>query len=126
MSGDYGKDSFDALKSFAGVFLQQGRAVLDSDWNEMVVFVKVVEQGSCREIAGVGLSVAGKTGTADLEERLGTGEEMHSFVALCPAEDPLAGLHRNVGQVGVEDAVPLLSLRQPRPGQRVRPLLRRL
>ncbi|WP_299844354.1 DUF6519 domain-containing protein [uncultured Paracoccus sp.] len=36
MSGDYSRDSFDALRSFAGVFLQQGRAVLDSDWNEMV------------------------------------------------------------------------------------------
>jgi hypothetical protein len=36
MSGDYSRDSFDALRDFAGVFLQQGRAVLDSDWNEMV------------------------------------------------------------------------------------------
>ncbi|MEX0365264.1 MAG: DUF6519 domain-containing protein [Ruegeria sp.] len=36
MSGDYSRDSFDALRSFAGVFLQQGRAVLDSDWNELV------------------------------------------------------------------------------------------
>ena len=36
MSGDYSRDSFDALRDFAGVFLQQGRAVLDADWNEMV------------------------------------------------------------------------------------------
>ena len=36
MSGDYSRDSFDALRNYAGVFLQQGRAVLDSDWNEMV------------------------------------------------------------------------------------------
>ncbi|WP_146348149.1 DUF6519 domain-containing protein [Phaeobacter marinintestinus] len=36
MSGDYSKDSFEALRDFAGVFLQQGRPVLDSDWNEMV------------------------------------------------------------------------------------------
>ena len=36
MSGDYSRDSFSALRDFAGVFLQQGRAVLDSDWNEMV------------------------------------------------------------------------------------------
>lgn len=36
MSGDYSRDSFDALRNFAGVYLQQGRAVLDSDWNEMV------------------------------------------------------------------------------------------
>lgn len=36
MSGDYSRDGFDALRDFAGVFLQQGRAVLDSDWNGMV------------------------------------------------------------------------------------------
>ncbi len=36
MSGDYSRDSFDALRDYAGVFLQQGRAVLDADWNEMV------------------------------------------------------------------------------------------
>ncbi|GAA0289108.1 DUF6519 domain-containing protein [Rhodovulum strictum] len=36
MGGDYSKDSFDALRDYAGVFLQQGRPVLDSDWNEMV------------------------------------------------------------------------------------------
>ena len=36
MGGDYSKDSFDALRDFAGVFLQQGRPVLDSDWNEMM------------------------------------------------------------------------------------------
>ncbi len=47
MSGDYGKDSFDALKSFAGVFLQQGRAVLDSDWNEMVeIFERRIRAGT--------------------------------------------------------------------------------
>ncbi|MGC9419098.1 MAG: DUF6519 domain-containing protein [Rhodovulum sp.] len=36
MGGDYSKNSFDALRDYAGVFLQQGRPVLDSDWNEMV------------------------------------------------------------------------------------------
>lgn len=36
MGGDHSKDSFDSLRDFAGVFLQQGRPVLDSDWNEMV------------------------------------------------------------------------------------------
>ena len=40
MSGDYSRDSFDALRDFAGVFLQQGRAVLDADWNEMVAIVE--------------------------------------------------------------------------------------
>lgn len=36
MSGDYSRDTFEALRDIAGVFLQQGRAILDSDWNEMV------------------------------------------------------------------------------------------
>lgn len=47
MSGDYSRDSFDALKSFAGVFLQQGRAVLDSDWNELVeMFERRIRAGT--------------------------------------------------------------------------------
>lgn len=41
MSGDHSRDSFDALRDYAGVFLQQGRPVLDSDWNEMV---RVIER----------------------------------------------------------------------------------
>ncbi len=41
MSGDHSRDSFDSLRDYAGVFLQQGRPVLDSDWNEMV---RVVER----------------------------------------------------------------------------------
>ncbi|MEX0348089.1 MAG: DUF6519 domain-containing protein [Paracoccaceae bacterium] len=47
MSGDYSRDSFDALKSFAGVFLQQGRAVLDSDWNTLVqMFERRIRAGT--------------------------------------------------------------------------------
>lgn len=47
MSGDYSRDSFDALRDFAGVFLQQGRAVLDADWNEMVeVFERRIRAGT--------------------------------------------------------------------------------
>ena len=47
MSGDYSRDSFDALRDFAGVFLQQGRAVLDSDWNEMVqIFERRIRSGT--------------------------------------------------------------------------------
>ncbi|WP_282606169.1 DUF6519 domain-containing protein [Pelagibius sp. Alg239-R121] len=47
MSGDYSRDSFDALRDYAGVFLQQGRAVLDSDWNEMVeIFERRIRTGT--------------------------------------------------------------------------------
>lgn len=47
MSGDYSRDSFDALRDYAGVFLQQGRAVLDSDWNELVtMFERRIRAGT--------------------------------------------------------------------------------
>jgi Family of unknown function (DUF6519)/Right handed beta helix region len=47
MSGDYSRDSFDGLRDYAGVFLQQGRAVLDSDWNEMVeMFERRIRAGT--------------------------------------------------------------------------------
>lgn len=47
MSGDYSRDSFDALRDYAGVFLQQGRAVLDADWNEMVeIFERRIRAGT--------------------------------------------------------------------------------
>ena len=47
MSGDYSRDTFDALRDFAGVFLQQGRAALDADWNEMVaIFERRIRAGT--------------------------------------------------------------------------------
>lgn len=36
MGGDTSRNTFDPRNDFSGVFLQQGRAVLDADWNEMV------------------------------------------------------------------------------------------
>src|SRR3954469_15365311 len=40
MSGDYSRNSFRALRDFAGVLLQQGHAALDADWNELVAIVE--------------------------------------------------------------------------------------
>jgi hypothetical protein len=40
MGGDYGRMSFDALRDFAGVLIQQGHPILDSDWNEYVALVE--------------------------------------------------------------------------------------
>ena len=34
MKGDFSKDTFDAKKHFHEVLMQQGRVLLDSDWNE--------------------------------------------------------------------------------------------
>ncbi|WP_170332447.1 DUF6519 domain-containing protein [Ruegeria arenilitoris] len=36
MGSDTSRNTFDPRNDFSGVFLQQGRAVLDADWNEMV------------------------------------------------------------------------------------------
>lgn len=36
MSGDYSKYTFDPIKDFSAVMMQQGRVQLDSDWNEFV------------------------------------------------------------------------------------------
>jgi hypothetical protein len=34
MHGDYSRDSYDATKQFARVLMQQGRLIVDADWNE--------------------------------------------------------------------------------------------
>lgn len=36
MGGDYSRKSFDELRDFAGVFMQQGHVTLDADWNQLV------------------------------------------------------------------------------------------
>ena len=36
MTGDYTRFSFDPLKRYSGVLMQQGRVQLDSDWNEEI------------------------------------------------------------------------------------------
>jgi cell division protein FtsI (penicillin-binding protein 3) len=49
-----------------------------------------VEHGACEEVRLPGVNVAGKTGTAEDESK--KGAEVHSYVALAPAEDPLVSL----------------------------------
>jgi hypothetical protein len=40
MSGDYTRFTFDPLKRYSGVWMQQGRVQLDADWNEGVDILK--------------------------------------------------------------------------------------
>lgn len=40
MSGDYSAHSFDPLRDFAAVLMQQGRPALDADWNELAQIVE--------------------------------------------------------------------------------------
>lgn len=71
MSGDYSKDSFDALRDYAGVFLQQGRPVLDSDWNEMVdIFERRIRAGT---VDTIGRAVVPRETPRGFEIRFGAG-----------------------------------------------------
>jgi hypothetical protein len=40
MSGDYTRFTFDPLKRYSGVLMQQGRVQLDSDWNEEIAILR--------------------------------------------------------------------------------------
>ena len=40
MGGDYSRKSFDSLRDFAGVLMQQGHPTLDADWNELVAILE--------------------------------------------------------------------------------------
>lgn len=40
MSGDYTRFTFDPLKRYSGVLMQQGRVQIDSDWNEEIDILK--------------------------------------------------------------------------------------
>ncbi len=71
MSGDYSRDSFDALRDYAGVFLQQGRPVLDSDWNEMVaIFERRMRAGT---VDTIGRAVVPRETPRGFEIRFGAG-----------------------------------------------------
>ncbi|WP_223422712.1 DUF6519 domain-containing protein [Tateyamaria pelophila] len=71
MSGDYSKDSFDALRDYAGVFLQQGRPVLDSDWNEMVaIFERRMRAGT---VDTIGCAVVPRETPRGFDIRFGAG-----------------------------------------------------
>jgi hypothetical protein len=40
VKGDFTRFLFDPLKRYVGVLLQQGRVILDADWNELADRVK--------------------------------------------------------------------------------------
>lgn len=72
MSGDNSRDSFDALRDFAGVFLQQGRAVLDADWNELVeIFERRIRAGT---IDTIGRAVVPRETMEGFRIRVNAGE----------------------------------------------------
>jgi hypothetical protein len=52
MKGDFSRDSFDRLKHFRRVLMQQGRVQLDSDWNEQVSILLHYIQTLATDIIG--------------------------------------------------------------------------
>ena len=39
MKGDFSRDTFDENKNYSSVLMQQGRVMLDADWNEQTASI---------------------------------------------------------------------------------------
>src|SRR6185437_4398702 len=52
--GDFTRDTFDPLKHFARVLMQQGRVQLDSDWNEQAAILLRYVQTLAADLIGPG------------------------------------------------------------------------
>ena len=80
MKGDFSRSTFNARKHYSGVRLQQGRVLVDADWNEELdLFLHRVETetidviGGCgapKHAAGFALSTATTTLSATDQARL--------------------------------------------------------
>lgn len=52
MKGDFSRPTFDPKKGYSGVLLQQGRVLLDSDWNEQGAIVRNRIETETRDVIG--------------------------------------------------------------------------
>ncbi|NVK61072.1 MAG: hypothetical protein HWE37_13485, partial [Rhodobacteraceae bacterium] len=58
MSGDYSRDTFEELRRYAALRMQQGRVLLDADFNEMVDILKTrIEKLSLDALGNPGYSL---------------------------------------------------------------------
>ncbi|TCV94668.1 hypothetical protein EC912_103153 [Luteibacter rhizovicinus] len=73
MSGDYSRYTFDPTRNFFGVFLEQGRPLLDQDWNEWVAQVKRQAQATALDTFGGDAVVPATTPDAFAIAIAGTG-----------------------------------------------------
>lgn len=55
MKTQISKNSFDVTKKYTGVYMQQGRMILDSDWNEQVDITKDAIDNSLIDLIGNGI-----------------------------------------------------------------------
>lgn len=73
MSGDYSRYTFDPRRNFFGVFLEQGRPLLDQDWNEWVAEVRRHVQATALDTFGGDAVVPATTPDAFAIAVAGTG-----------------------------------------------------
>jgi len=52
MSGDYSRKTFDKKKHYSAVQMQQGRVMLDSDWNEQSEILQYRDQTESKDVIG--------------------------------------------------------------------------
>jgi hypothetical protein len=52
MKGDFSRDSFDPIRHFSRVLMQQGRVQLDADWNEQQSIVLHFLRTLARDLIG--------------------------------------------------------------------------
>src|SRR5512145_311792 len=52
MKGDFSRFSFDPKKHYTGVWMQQGRLITDSDWNEELSIRQHLERQACIDQIG--------------------------------------------------------------------------
>ena len=66
MSGDHTRFTFDPLKRYSGVLMQQGRVQLDSDWNEEIDILR-------RRIRTTTLDILGPLGAPSVQATVMSG-----------------------------------------------------
>lgn len=52
MSGDFSRFTFDSNKNYTQVLMQQGRMLLDADWNEMQAILHHQQQALVNDLVG--------------------------------------------------------------------------
>jgi hypothetical protein len=131
MKGDFSRDTFDPLKHFTRVLMQQGRVQLDADWNEQtsllwhfmrtLVSDLIGPHGGPRGRCGFGIANTIPRGDEDTPETVGGSE----FGGLEPAGNFLIGTgHYYVGGLLCEnERVALYAPTKAAPGYDQRDLL---
>ena len=53
MKGDFSRQTFDKVKHYAGVLMQQGRVAVDADWNEQQAITRHRTETETRDVVGL-------------------------------------------------------------------------